>query len=373
MRLFYFLPLFLSLHTFAQLDTGTGVDGACDENTDYTNGGVFNCATLDINGPLAITPFVAGSPALVIKVQGAVTISSALDLSGENGPDNLTTGAAASGGLGILGGGDGGGSAGGTSQSAGADASDGKTTTTENIGVCGGGGGGGFALAGSNGSDCITTGDDGFGGLAGGTFSSSTLFSLAGFRGGFGGGAGGEGPLGARFGGGAAGGGAIRIIAGNDITISALIDASGGDGGDESINDGGAGGAGSGGVIWLQTNGEIILTAPGLLNVNAGTGGAAPVSGGVGGNSGRGFIRLEESDGVVANAPGISEIIALKPVIKDDFKLTSDIACGTTKSTDQNQTHLIALGFFLAVIVGSVIKILSQYRKSVSKKIVIQN
>lgn len=362
MRIFYFISLLFSLEAFAQLDTGTGADGACDENFDFSAGGTFNCDTLTIAGPLVFFPFNVAATALIIKVKNAVSISSALDLTGAASA-NLNTGAPSNGGQGGPGAGNGGGSAAGTPQDAGATANDGKTATTDGIGACGGGGGGGFALAAASGVNCPTNGNPG---IAGSAYSSSTLFGGT-FRGGFGGGAGGEGPVDGQFGGGGGGGGALHIIAGGSVTISALIDASGGAGGN-TASDGGGGGGGSGGVIWIQSNNQINLTGANLLRVNAGAAGLGTVTNANGGLASRGFIRLEDVDGAIANAPAISDVLSTT-ASSPNLSLKSDISCGMVKPKNESHSYQMILGFMMALILMGLIKILFQFLKQTSKKI----
>jgi hypothetical protein len=79
---------------------------------------------------------------------------------------------------------------------------------------------------------------------------------------------------------GGGGGGAVYLLAGDSITISGKINASGAGGGKGSagmFSSGGGGGAGSGGMIGLEAP-RIMVTAPGTLFANGG--GGASGSGG---------------------------------------------------------------------------------------------
>ena len=87
----------LILQSVFALDTGTGADGACTEATLVSGTRTYNCATLTI-GAGGNTAFQgqAGS-VLVIKVQGAVTINGAFNVSGANGGTSSAKGSTTNG------------------------------------------------------------------------------------------------------------------------------------------------------------------------------------------------------------------------------------------------------------------------------------
>lgn len=352
MRQIFFPLLLASLNSYAQLDVGNGSDGMCTEGT-LLNGGTYQCETLTISSNLV---FNTAAPALIVKVQGSVTINTVTyDISGADGT-NQQFSSGSPGGEGGPGASDGGGSDGFselfpgmlTDSSApdpfggsGLQASQGSTG-------CGdGGGGGAFRTVASVLPDGTYCGGSGTPGTSGTAVTAASIFSGT-FRGGAGGGAGGDGPTGLSvFGTGGGGGGAIRIIAGGDINILTAIDASGGNGGNGGA-DGGGGGAGSGGVIWLQSLGNINIT--GTLNVQGGTGGSA-TAGGPGGNGGDGFIRLDDADGVITGGGSFPNAItnALGSGAASSA-LKSDISCGTVKPSEQRDYMFLQLILaFLAV------------------------
>jgi hypothetical protein len=174
------------------------------------------------------------------------------------------------------------------------------------------------------------------------------------------------------FGPGGGGGGAIHIIAGGDVTITALgsILADGGDGGDgtdgAAATDGGGGGAGSGGVIWIQTLGQI--NHAGNMNADGGFGGAAP-DGGIGGNGGRGLIRLEDLDGVISGGGTLPGYTSVDSVISDigSNSLKSDISCGMIKPAgdeDHSQFFQMIMGFLLVLTASFFINRLKFFSKT---------
>ena len=358
MRLITLPLLIISFSALAQVDTGTGADGACNGAIpSFVNGGIFNCATLDINAPLNFNP---GAAPLIVKVQGNVSITNVVTADGGPGFNNT-----------YLNGTAGGISGPGASRGGGEDPggnleynlilnstlspSFGKAAPGGSFGCEDGGGGGGFKTAGKPGTACS---GNGLG--AGGSAVSSSDFSFGGnFRGGFGGGAGGNSFNGV-YGAGGGGGGAIRIVAGGDIFISGLgrIFAIGGAGGPGGP-DGGGGGGGSGGVIWLQSLGNI--QNDGMIRVTGGAAGEAPGGGigpGRGGAGSDGFIRFEDMDGIptgTGTAPGAE----IKPILsRSSSSLKSSISCGSVKPNDDSHSAFMQLivGFFIALSFGMISK-----------------
>lgn len=358
MRLFFFPLLLLSFPVFAQLDVGNGTT-PCTEANLPTAGGTIECSSLTISNPVLNTTFGAISSPIIVKVTGTVSITNTVNISGRNGTTlNVGTFSQVMGGQGGPGAGDGGGEDGFNSLFPGLTNDATQTTPDPSAGrggasvagsaTCGdGGGGAGFKTVGSIGTSCGGNGT----GAAGGTVTSSSIFSGT-LRGGVGGGAGGD-SIAASFGGGGGGGGAIKIIAGGDITIVGSITANGGNGGAGGPN-GGGGGAGSGGVIWLQSLGNINIS--GSLSVAGGTGGTA-TAGGPGGNGGAGFIRLDDADGVITGG-GVFPDAEITNVVSSSntSALKSDITCGTIKPNDKNNSALfqIIAGFMLANLVSFV-------------------
>jgi hypothetical protein len=356
MRHLFFLALLMTTHLYAQLDTGTGADGACTHLT-INNDRIYNCTTLTLAGAPA---FTFTNPVL-LKVQGAVTISSALNLNGQTGASGINVIAVTPGGVGGPGAEDGGGISSGGSEDNGADAS--ATGAAGNSGspgiaCAGGGGGGGFTVAGATGATCMAwTG--GTGGLAAFAAAIPTPF-----RGGLGGGAGGD-ASDSLIGLGGGGGGAVHIIAGGDVLINANITAQGGNGGDSTDN-GGGGGAGSGGVIWIQSVGQITNNA--ILNADGGTGGSS-VNTGTGGAGGRGAVRLEDFDGVITGsgstpaytttaATATSGPSASSPSIT---ALNSSISCAVVQPKD----HTLALQVMMGLGLMMILKFFTKaYRKT---------
>jgi hypothetical protein len=370
MRLSFFILLF-SFNALAQIDTGNGSDGACTEVTPaLLAGGTLNCATLIISASPAFNP---NASALIIKVQGLVSINAALDLSGGDGINSSSiSGVLTPGGSGGPGAGDGGGTDGVGSLDSGSDASVASGDAADLIDVdCGdGGGGAGFIVAGTAGTPCplgpSLPGN-------GGAIVPTSEFSLSGpFRGGYGGGAGADSgdPV---LGPGGGGGGGIHILAGGDVTITALgsIIAVGGDGGagtdGAALTDSGGGGGGSGGAIWIQTLGQI--NHAGNMNADGGTGGVAP-AGGTGGNGGRGLIRLEDLDGVISGGgtlPGYTTVDSVIADVIGSSSLKSDISCGTIKPAgDEDHSHFFQLimGFLLVMTASFFINRLKFFSKT---------
>lgn len=327
------------------LDFGDGSDGDC-----HFSGNVlaneYNCRTLRITANTRFTP--NGNNPVIIRVQGAVTISATLSVDGSPGNDGTTTPNL---------GGNGGPAAyrGGHFDSLGfpqaeaglqntTGAGDGGTSASGNAGSFSGGGGG----AGGNFGDTLlaTAGDDGTStvglqGTGGLTSASEVAADEAGFEtlliGGAGGGAGGEGIedvatqyYGATGGG---GGGVLHIIAAGNITVTGIISANGGAGGDGNGLSGGGGG-GAGGVVWLQSGGQI--TNNGTIRALGGAGGtitsALTARGGNGGNGGAGRIRLDDFDGALtgnATTP-VAQTAASTPGVYDVGFLTGMCTALTT-------------------------------------------
>jgi hypothetical protein len=152
-------------------------------------------------------------------------------------------------------------------------------------GGAGGGGGGGFGSAGGIGGTGNTgTTSTGAGGAAG-----PAQPPVAIVRGGCDGGPGGDDSGGSNTGGAAGiGGGAVYLIAGNRLTITGDVFASGGGGGTNHGSAGreqGGGGAGSGGMIGLDAP-AITVTGRIAANGGGGGGGGALNTGGVTGTDG---------------------------------------------------------------------------------------
>lgn len=314
------------------LDFGDGSDGDCNFSGNVL-ANEYNCRTLRIASNTRFTP--NGANAVVIRVQGAVTISATLSVDGFPGNDGTVTP--------NLGGN--GGPAGfrgghfdsfgfpqaepGQQNTTGAGA--GGASASGNAGSFSGGGGGaggnfGDTLLATSGADGTST--VGLQGTGGATSASEVAADEAGFEtlliGGAGGGAGGEGVedvatlySGATGGG---GGGALHIIAGGNITITGIVSANGGAGGDGTGLSGGGGG-GAGGSIWLQSGGQI--TNNGTIRALGGAGGTITsvlaATGGDGGNGGAGRIRLDDFDGVLTgNAPTpVAQTAASTPGVYD--------------------------------------------------------
>ena len=110
--------------------------------------------------------------------------------------------------------------------------------------------------------------------------------------------------------GGGGAGGAAQMQAGETLSISGLIDASGGSGGDGFVDplspdfgrfQSAPGGGGSGGAVLVQ--GNIVTLAPGgtRISVDGGAGGAG-FQGGLGGSGGAGLVRVEDLAGGISAA-----------------------------------------------------------------------
>lgn len=221
--------------------------------------------------------------AITWLVHGAVTIDKDLNLRGED-----PTGDLLGDGLDLPGAGGPGGFAGGelaTNDQNGkpgmgpCGGSAGKIAETGNAAAGGGGGGGGHASAGARGGNGRSgTGLQAAGGAGGvATCDHSDARPLAGGSGGGGGGDGGCGGATCGWPGGG-GGGALHIASRVQITMTANLDASGGNGTGEDTQAAGGGGGGAGGTLLLEAP---ALSITGQLRVHGGTGGTS--RGGLGG------------------------------------------------------------------------------------------
>lgn len=341
MRFFYFL--LLSFPAFAQIDYGSSTT-PCDE-THLQFGGNIQCGSLTISNSPTWDP---SAIAIDVQVNGDVVINTL-------SPINLNGGASSSGAtflddfFGTAGpGADEGGH---TNFGFPLSASGASGGGVGGDGVCGGGGaGGGFAEASLPGNLC--------GAVAGGNPGSlySNIFSSP-LRGGFGGGAGGNGPSGL-LGGGGGGAGAIRIRAKGNVIINSNITAIGGAGGN-STGDGGGGGGGSGGLIWIQALGNITNNAS--LNADGGPGGDGDSTGGADGSAGsRGAIRLEDFDGVIDGSgtiPGYAEVLPVGGGIgASSEKLKSSISCGTVLPKNNDGLFQMMMSFMIVVLMSKMLR-----------------
>lgn len=357
MRLLLF-SLLITSSVLAQVDTGNGSNGVCTRAT-IANGGTFNCTSLDISG--APFTFNNGASAVVIKVQGNVSINTSVSLAGGIGGSDLDVyGAIVPGGSAGPGATPGGGVDGSFTAQDGIDhplltSSNGKAGVA---GLCGGGGGGGsFAALGTNGTAC-----NGSFGIAGSLYFNNIPSPLVG---GLGGGSGGEGLV-TVYGAGGGGGGSLIIMAGGNIIINGNISARGGNGGsaaNNSGNGGGGGGGGSGGVVAIFSLGQI--TNNGMIDADGGIGGVA-AAGGNGGNGGHGFVELEDIDG---NIDGIGSIPSYGnsggSVSRSQKKISSSISCGMIKPNEDSNSTLMQMlvGFMMAALmslIGRRLKLLPQ-------------
>ena len=365
MKLIPFLFIILSQNAFAYFDTGTGADGACTQATLIAGTRTYNCTTLNIGAANSVFNAVGGA-AVVIKVQGAVTISNTLSANGGVGANADGTGSLA-GGLAGAGGSNGG--------AYGALDTDGQNGNGTGGGVKGiyvndvsnafdvyGGGGGSYSTQGGTlalNGDINGTSQAGTKGAQGPTWGNETNFESS-FIGGSGGasGGGGETTGGVKVSGstGGGGGGAIHIIAGGDITISGSVVANGGNGGGDGASVESGGGAGSGGAIWLQSEGNIIIS--GSLTATGGTGGANGSFGtsGEGGSGGSGRIRLDDIDGVITGGGTVSpsaQVNSLATIIarnsSSSVELSSDISCAAREKLSWSHVVTFLLGGLILV------------------------
>lgn len=369
--------LFLSINSLA-FDVGNGSDGPCNLSgaLDTNIKSVFNCTSLTINAPLNIS----GNSKLLVKVSGAVSISSNISLDGSigtNGSNGISTG-----GVGGPGAFSGGSCLVNTScnGSKGGDGSDGghggKGLGGQNgasgIGGNSGGGGGGGARYGdfimpTNGlnseNDLATP-------VLGGSAGTTSYGHESGFTffivGGSGGGAGGSGDQGGTiFSGGAGGGGGgiLQIQSSGDIVIEATstISSNGGNGGtgDNAQNVSAGGGGGSGGAIFLRSKSEIINN--GTLSALGGTGGVgnfvANAANNNGGNGGSGRIRLDDFDGVITGTGLVNPPAYVTTSATPHEIFESDIKCGAIPFKNKSDYfYALLFSFFLFLVINGISK-----------------
>lgn len=368
MKFISILMILFSKNAFAYFDTGTGANGACTQATIVAGTRTYNCTTLNITVANSVFNAVGGS-AVVIKVQGDVTISNTLSANGGVGA-NANGAGTLSGGLSGAGG-----SNGGDYGALDTDGQNGNGTGggvkglfvndgTNTFDVYGGGGGGGSYS--TQGGTAALNGDingasqAGTRGAQGSSWGNETLFESS-FIGGSGGasGGGGETTGGAQVSGstGGGGGGAIHIIAGGNISISGSITANGGNGGGDGASVESGGGAGSGGAIWLQAEGNIVIS--GTLTATGGTGGTNGSFGtsGEGGSGGNGRIRLDDTDGVITGGGSVTpsaQVNSVASVIArngaSSVELTSDISCAAREKLSWN--HLVTFLFGCLILIS---------------------
>lgn len=361
------IPLFLlfSSTTFAALDTGTGLDGSCDETTFGTVGGTWNCTDLTISA-VGLNITTAGLTPLIIKVQGDVII---------NGTITIDPGTA------------GGYPYNDSSTPSGAQGGDGgdafcDTLTPDTIGGGGGSGGSHSSLgtAGIIGTDSGTVDGD-IPGAPGSTPSityDSAMTLETQLRGGASGGQGGTGCIdGGTESNGVTnlpgdGGGAIQITAGGDITIYANISAIGGsgDGGASSVNgDAGGSGGGAGGVIFLQAANNIVINNA-SLDAQGGSGGAGGGSeGGAGGAGADGIIRLDDIDGSIeqigtVNISPTPTTVALEAASFETLNSGIQPGCAVNKDMATEQSQIIGLLILMAAMIGLYFKKLKKITRT---------
>lgn len=343
-----FLILLFSTQAFAQLDVGNGTVACTDSNTDFTQGGTFECASLTISNSFPGFDLSAPRSPLLIKVKGNVIIRGNLNFNGEDGSTINVPGFGTSvgGGRGSLGAGSGGGVDSTQTTQNGSDLDPSSGQAAFNDAQCGGGGGGaGFVFNGEAGQDCQGAGG-GVGGIAGILFDVSSGV----LRGGFGGGSGGDSNA-ARVGIGGGGGGAFHLTVGGTVLIEASLTADGGRGGNGDT-DGGGGGGGSGGVIWIESNGSITNTN--TISAHGGPGGNSVASGngsGKGGDGSRGVIILRSINGGITNTGSIPDYAQQS---QNTPTLSSDIGCGLVKDEEHEPSKSLLLsvmmGFFLVMM-----------------------
>ncbi|MEA9356865.1 hypothetical protein SHI21_11640 [Bacteriovorax sp. PP10] len=318
--------LLISQSAFA-IDAGDGSDGVCNitggAGTQITSAKkYYQCSSLNIDANLDDfkgSQAGAGGAALVIKVQGNVTVVAGVtvDLSGDNGLAGNTTAGVKAGGVAGAGGFSGGAASGlnldGVNGSGAGGGLKGLQVDQNLLFSYGGGGGGGSYK--TQGITLSVDGEDvggngtsnGSGGAQGFVYGDEATFetSFTGGSGGAGGGGGqenGQSDISGSSGGG--GGGALHIIAGGNITVDGSIISRGGNGGGIAATQfAGGGGAGSGGAIWLQAGGNLIVSASGTITSLGGTQGTND-GGYDGGNGGDGRIRLDDGDGVITMIGG---------------------------------------------------------------------
>ncbi len=288
------------------LDFGDGSDGVLDITGAYsfdtdTHALGYKFTSVHIHSGATIS--VSGSNPLIIRSLGAVIIEPTLSVSGTagSGPSGAGDTNAPAAGHAVTCGADGG--AGGSPTNA--TSGDGVDGLQSDSSVDAGNGGpkrttpgydGGVeAIASatgpfSNDFDTAANFICGAGGAGGGLYDNANGNSAAGASGG-------------------GGGGRIRIVAAGDITMTAAIEAKGGDGGAGTFVpasggtaiDGcsGNGAGGYGGTVWLQTLGAISGLAPA---VDGGAGGTTSCSGALGGpgRTSAGVLRADMAPGGTA-------------------------------------------------------------------------
>lgn len=288
------------LATYQSFSVGGDVSGNIiridtDTNSDLN----FTDFTLDAGW--SIIP--VGTQALVIRSQSDISIHGSILCNGASGQAAVVDPTQVrSGGSGACGGGNGGnGGVGGGAPVAATVGSNGVAVASSVSGGggasvadgSGGGGGGGF----NTGAQAPTAAT----GATPGTIGTSLLDG--GFtKFGAGTGGGGGSVLAGSGSGGGGGGGMIKLIAANNLTISAtgLVKANGGAGGAGGAN-GGGGGGGSGGSIQVLSGNT--LTIDGVVEALGGSGGAS--GSGNGGNGGKGRIWTTDTVGSFGGAGSI--------------------------------------------------------------------
>ncbi len=255
-------------------DIGSGTEGVFVAATNTTiMGGEHDYTSFTIAKGVTVT--VVGGP-LLLAVTGAIDIEGTLDASGARGGDGVSSSSFGKGGVGAAGAGDGGD---GVLSGNPAPGHDGVGLGKGFAGVTWqGGSGGGFASVGGT-SASSKFGAGVAGGVAYGTIDLLPLFAGSG-------GGGGSGSASCGSGGGGGGGGALKLTAGQSLTIGAtgVVRANGGAGGGDGGGGCGGGGGGSGGTIWLVSR---TLTHDGVVEANGGAAGASALTKGGVGSAGR--------------------------------------------------------------------------------------
>jgi hypothetical protein len=316
-------------------------------NTDTKSTYQFTTFTLTSGKTIRIT----GSAALIIRVQGAVTIAGQILAEGSAGTNSISgnTGTVA-GGSGANGGFSGGnGGVGATASANGLPASGDSRGGTAGANTAAAtqdeGGGGG----------CLGTGPDAGGNATGGSNTGTgTVANQAvcprnrtaisadfdtGFTsavGGGGGGGGGAFTAGSPVSGGAGGGGGgrISIVALDSVSVMAggKVSVKGGNGGANNFvaqagDCGGAGGGGSGGILWMRSPGSI--SGAGTIDIAGGTGGQSTdgvcTNLSAGGNGSRGIFRADDSDGAES---GVT-VSPARTAIHDSSQTVGFVTSGT--------------------------------------------
>jgi len=376
MRILTILAFLFTNFAFAQLNTGTGAELNCTEDT-FANPAInpdltYHCQDVII-GNLSTINLNDRSLPLTIRATGSVTINGNILFQGTDGNGDSSGGPGGGiGGIFFISGSPGEPTfpfpeppQGGETPSQSAECPNGEAEGS-------GGGGGSLLTYGDNGKAGVYLIGDAtviLGGPGGGTLYSFDLNNF--FSAGAGGGSGeagcktGDAPIDASNGGG--GGGGIRIISAGDITITGTINVSGGNGGSLTTI-GGAGGGGSGGVIVLQSLSKINLKSTLLALGGKGGTNSTPGDGGNGGNGAPGLIYLEDMDGTRTYSGSFT------PLSPSSSKqsLNSDISCGTiAKAEESNSTSLMMMVMGFLLVLGT--KILFQFPMKLSRKFVRRN